>query len=239
MLVVMLHICAVANFSLFTHHFSLLNAQGVQSGKASFYSKRATGSRTANGERLHHDSLTCAHRSYPFGTLLRVTNVMNGQQVVVRVNDRGPFRKGRIIDLSWGAARAIGMISQGIAPVTVERLHETNIPYRPDADDIGVPRFEFELADIEPAGITPIWQQEAHIDQRKVQRSMRRTAREVAAEAAPPPASTVSTASTASPVSAKTPEPDVLDEINNKPNAAKAYLKRVKANSEKVKVNSE
>ena len=249
MLVVMLHICAVANYSLLTSHFSLLtshfslltglHAQGVQSGKASFYSKRATGSRTANGERLHHDSLTCAHRSYPFGTLLRVTNVMNGQQVVVRVNDRGPFRKGRIIDLSWGAARAIGMISQGIAPVTVERLHETNIPYRPDADDIGVPRFEFELADIEPAGITPIWQQEARIDQRKVQRSMRRTAREVAAEAAPPPASTVSTASTASPTSSKTPEPDVLDEINNKPNAAKAYLKRVKANSEKVKVNSE
>ena len=77
-----------------------------------------------------------------------------------------------------------------------------------------------------PTGITPIWQQEARIDQRKVQRSMRRTAREVAAEAAPPPASTVSTASTASPTSSKTPEPDVLDEINNKPNAAKAYLKR-------------
>ena len=229
MLTVMLHICAVANFSLFTHHFSLLNAQsvqGVQSGKASFYSKRATGSRTANGERLHHDSLTCAHRSYPFGTLLRVTNVMNGKQVVVRVNDRGPFRKGRIIDLSWGAARAIGMISQGIAPVTVERLRETNIPYRPDADDPDVPRFEFELADIAPTGITPIWQQEARIDQRKVQRSMRRTAREVAAEAAPPPASTASTVSTASPTSSKTPEPDVLDEINKKPNAAKAYLKR-------------
>ena len=229
MLTVMLHICAVANFSLFTHHFSLLNAQnvqGVQSGKASFYSKRATGSRTANGERLHHDSLTCAHRSYPFGTLLRVTNVMNGKQVVVRVNDRGPFRKGRIIDLSWGAARAIGMISQGIAPVTVERLRETNIPYRPDADDPDVPRFEFELADIAPTGITPIWQQEVRIDQRKVQRSMRRTAREVAAEAAPPPASTVSTVSTASPTSSKTPEPDVLDEINKKPNAAKAYLKR-------------
>ena len=226
MLTVMLHICAVANFSLFTHHFSLLNAQSVQSGKASFYSKRATGSRTANGERLHHDSLTCAHRSYPFGTLLRVTNVMNGKQVVVRVNDRGPFRKGRIIDLSWGAARAIGMISQGIAPVTVERLRETNIPYRPDADDPDVPRFEFELADIAPTGITPIWQQEVRIDQRKVQRSMRRTAREVAAEAAPPPASTVSTVSTASPTSSKTPEPDVLDEINKKPNAAKAYLKR-------------
>ena len=197
-----------------------LYAQGVQSGKASFYAKRATGSRTANGERLHHDSLTCAHRSYPFGTLLRVTNLMNGKQVVVRVNDRGPFRKGRIIDLSWGAARAIGMISQGIAPVTVERIRETNIPYRPENDDPEVPRFEFELADIAPTGITPIWQQEVRIDQRKVQHSMRQTVREVAAETTPPPAST------ASPNKSNTPEPDVLDEINAKPNAAKAYLKR-------------
>lgn len=60
----------------------------TQTGKASFYSKRATGSRTSNGERLHHDSLTCAHRTYPFGTLLRVTNERNGKQVIVRVTDR-------------------------------------------------------------------------------------------------------------------------------------------------------
>lgn len=62
----------------------------TQRGKASYYSKRATGARTSSGERLHHDSLTCAHRTYPFGTLLRVTNENNGKEVIVRVTDRGP-----------------------------------------------------------------------------------------------------------------------------------------------------
>lgn len=202
-----------------TLSFTLLNAQSVQSGKASFYSKRATGSRTANGERLHHDSLTCAHRSYPFGTLLKVTNVINGKQVVVRVNDRGPYRKGRIIDLSWGAAKAIGMIAQGIAPVTVERLKETTIPYMPEEDDPTVPKFEFELADITPIGMTPVWQQEMTIDQKKVQRSMRRTARESAEDARQAVTSAPSKA-------AKQSQQDAFDEINQKPNAAKAYLKR-------------
>ena len=123
----------------------LMVAAQTQSGKASYYSKRATGSRTANGERLHHDSLTCAHRSYPFGTILKVTNVLNGKQVFVRVNDRGPFRKGRIIDLSWGAAKAIGMIAQGIASVTVEKLDEINVPFKPE-DDV-LPKLELDVAD--------------------------------------------------------------------------------------------
>ena len=73
--------------------FTVLHAQ-QQSGRASYYSKRATGSRTASGERLHHDSLTCAHRSYPFGTMLKVTNLLNDKSVVVRVTDRGPFGRG-------------------------------------------------------------------------------------------------------------------------------------------------
>ena len=72
-------------------------AQDVQEGKASFYSMKFTGRRTANGERLHHDSLTCAHRTYPFGTQLKVTNPANGKSVIVRVTDRGPYVKGRII----------------------------------------------------------------------------------------------------------------------------------------------
>ena len=97
---IMLLFCAAANYSLFTIHFSLLNAQSVQTGKASYYAKKFTGRRTASGERLHHDSLTCAHRTYPFGTLLKVTNPANGKVVIVRVTDRGPYVKGRIIDLS-------------------------------------------------------------------------------------------------------------------------------------------
>ena len=80
-------------------------AQDVQEGKASFYSMKFTGRRTANGERLHHDSLTCAHRTYPFGTQLKVTNPANGKSVIVRVTDRGPYVKGRIIDLSVKAAQ--------------------------------------------------------------------------------------------------------------------------------------
>lgn len=169
--------------SLFTSHFSLLNAQSVQSGKASYYAKSWTGRRTSNGEHLHHDSLTCAHRSLPFGTLLKVTNLLNGKQVVVRVTDRGPFVKGRVVDLSWGAAKAIGMLAQGIAPVSVERVRTSTIPYKPEEDDPDVPKFEFELADIAPVGITPVWQREARIDPLKVQHSMSQTAAESEADA--------------------------------------------------------
>ncbi len=111
---------AVANSSLFTLHSSLLHAQSVQKGIASYYSKRATGRMTSSGERLHHDSLTCAHRTHKFGTLLKVHNPANDSVVIVKVNDRGPFGRGRIIDLSWSAARQIGILRQGIDPVVVE-----------------------------------------------------------------------------------------------------------------------
>lgn len=127
-----------------THTAVPVSAQ-TQRGKASFYSKRATGSRTSSGERLHHDSLTCAHRTYPFGTLLLVTNERNGRQVVVRVTDRGPHSRGRIIDLSHGAARRLGIIDQGVAMVKVERYHDTNIPYRPD--DKELPEIDFEVTE--------------------------------------------------------------------------------------------
>lgn len=121
-----------------------LHAQ-TQKGKASFYSKRATGSRTSSGERLHHDSLTCAHRTYPFGTLLKVTNERNGKWVVVRVTDRGPHSRGRIIDLSHAAAKRIGIINQGVATVKVERYHDSNIPYRLDEKDL--PEIDFEVTE--------------------------------------------------------------------------------------------
>ena len=91
-----------------------------QTGIASYYARRMTGARTASGEPLHHDSMTCAHRTYPFGTLLKVTNQSTGRSIVVRVNDRGPFVRGRIIDLSWGAARDLGILSQGLVKVTIE-----------------------------------------------------------------------------------------------------------------------
>ena len=134
---------ALFNFSLFSFHSSLLSAQTVQKGKATFYSKRATGTRTANGERLHHDSLTCAHRTYPFGTLLRVKNPANGKEVVVRVTDRGPFVRGRIIDLSWRAAKELGIIAAGVAMVEIEKVTTQNgIPFRQTDDDTQLPDFE-------------------------------------------------------------------------------------------------
>ena len=97
--------------------FISLHAQ--QRGKASFYSRQATGARTSSGERLHHRDFTCAHRTHPFGTLLKVKNLSHGKEVLVRVNDRGPFGRGRIVDLSWGAAKALGMLSQGVVDVEI------------------------------------------------------------------------------------------------------------------------
>jgi rare lipoprotein A len=88
----------------------------AQSGMASIYS----GGRTANGERAFAGALTAAHRTLPFGTQVRVTNRANGRSVVVRINDRGPFVRGRIIDLTPAGARALGF--SGTAPVEVEPL---------------------------------------------------------------------------------------------------------------------
>lgn len=117
-------------------------------GKASYYSKKATGARTASGERVHHDSLTCAHRTYPFGTLLKVRNLSNDREITVRVTDRGPFTRGRIIDLSYGAAQQLGMLAQGIAMVEVERLDEIRPPYRFDGIERGLPAINFDMGEL-------------------------------------------------------------------------------------------
>jgi rare lipoprotein A len=117
-------------------------------GKASYYSKRATGSRAASGERIHHDSLTCAHRSYAFGTLLKVKNLSNGREVVVKVTDRGPYGRGRIIDLSYAAAKELGMLADGIAMVEVKKMTNINPPYKLEDDEVetGLPDFEFDIS---------------------------------------------------------------------------------------------
>ncbi|QKD80850.1 septal ring lytic transglycosylase RlpA family protein [Thermoleptolyngbya sichuanensis A183] len=92
----------------------------VASGIASWYGPGFHGNRSASGEVFNQNAMTAAHRYLPFGTQVRVTNLNTGQSVVVRINDRGPFSRGRVIDLSAGAARAIGMIGSGIAPVSLE-----------------------------------------------------------------------------------------------------------------------
>lgn len=91
-------------------------------GIASFYGYDFAGNRTASGQRFNPEAMTAAHRSLPFGTKVRVTNTRNGRSVVLRINDRGPFIRGRIIDVSTGAARVLGMMGSGVAPVHVEVL---------------------------------------------------------------------------------------------------------------------
>ncbi|WP_243454778.1 septal ring lytic transglycosylase RlpA family protein [Meiothermus sp. CFH 77666] len=98
------------------------SAQAIQQGWASWYGPRFHGRRTANGERFNKFRLTAAHRTLPFNTRVRVTNLHNGRSVVVRINDRGPYIRGRIIDLSYAAARQLGMHRQGVIQVKVEIL---------------------------------------------------------------------------------------------------------------------
>ncbi|MFE0016335.1 septal ring lytic transglycosylase RlpA family protein [Mesorhizobium sp. NPDC059054] len=95
------------------------SSAAAQCGRASWY---ALHSKTASGERMNPSALTAAHRSLPFGTRLKVTNKNNGKTVVVRINDRGPFIKGRVLDLSRGAARQLGFVSSGHAAVCMARV---------------------------------------------------------------------------------------------------------------------
>jgi rare lipoprotein A len=89
-------------------------------GIASYYADEFHGRTTSNGETYDMHSLTAAHRTLPFDTTVRVTNLDNGLSVVVRINDRGPFKDDRVIDLSLGAAKKIGLITNGTAPVKLE-----------------------------------------------------------------------------------------------------------------------
>jgi peptidoglycan lytic transglycosylase len=113
----MIAIAIAASLSLGS--IGALNAASskTESGIASVYSYEA-GSRTASGQRLNPEALTAAHRSLPFGTKVHVTNKSNGKTVVVTINDRGPFVRGRIIDVTPAGARALGFA--GLAPVTIE-----------------------------------------------------------------------------------------------------------------------
>jgi rare lipoprotein A len=125
--------CALRGVALKPHFFAALVSAAIiapvsfngaahaesWTGKASFYSH---GTRTASGAKFQPGALTAAHRSLPFGTVLRVTNLANQRSVLVTVNDRGPFIGGRILDLSAGAATVIGMRQSGVAQVHIERL---------------------------------------------------------------------------------------------------------------------
>ena len=92
----------------------------TQTGKASYYDSKFNGRRTASGAKFRNSKLTAAHRSIPFGTKVKVTNLKNGKTVKVRINDRGPFVSGRILDLSRRAARRIDMVDDGVGTVKLE-----------------------------------------------------------------------------------------------------------------------
>ena len=89
-------------------------------GVASYYAHKYHGRATASGERFDMNAMTAAHRTLPFGTRVRVTNRNNGKSVLVRINDRGPFAKGRVIDLSLGAAKKLAMVDAGLAKVELQ-----------------------------------------------------------------------------------------------------------------------
>ena len=91
----------------------------LEHGLASYYSNKFAGRTTANGEAYHPHALSAAHRSLPFGTYVRVENLRNKKQVVVRINDRGPFTRGRIIDLSMRAARELSLVGDGVCEVSI------------------------------------------------------------------------------------------------------------------------
>jgi rare lipoprotein A len=101
----------------------LLASASVAVGQASWYGPGFYGNRTASGEVFRRGTLTAAHRYLAFGTKVRVTNLSNGRSAVVRINDRGPFHGGRIIDLAHGAAQELGVTSSGIAQVKLEVLN--------------------------------------------------------------------------------------------------------------------
>lgn len=94
----------------------------IQEGKASWYGREQHGGATASGQRFNMYELTAAHRTLRMGTRVRVINLRNGRNVIVRINDRGPYSRGRVIDVSYAAARQLGMLDAGIIPVRLEVL---------------------------------------------------------------------------------------------------------------------
>ena len=122
----MLGIVLAATVGLWTSCSSrppLLEPGGFEAvGLASYYGHKFHGRRTASGERYDMKAMTAAHPALAFGTRVEVTNLRNGRKVMVRINDRGPFIKGRIIDLSYAAAKQIGMLSRGVVKVSIRAV---------------------------------------------------------------------------------------------------------------------
>ena len=143
---------------LITALLSLTALHAQERGKASYYSNSLHGRRMSSGVKYHRDSMFCAHKRYELGQLLQVTNVSNGKSVIVKVADRGPHARGRIIDLSYAAAKAIGIISAGVAMVEVRPVkNNIVVPFKDDSKQ-ELPELDFEISsDLSPADYEPSW----------------------------------------------------------------------------------
>lgn len=145
-------------FLLLAHCSSLLAQGQVIKGNASYYADKFHGRRTASGEIYNKDSMTCAHLKYPFGTILKVRNPQNDRTVYVRVTDRGPYHKHRVIDLSRAAARELGIIQTGFSMVEITPFFPSEVPYLPNENGpLELP--ELDLLYMPAATFpVPIWQ---------------------------------------------------------------------------------
>ncbi len=122
-----------------------------QKGKASYYAAKFTGRRTASGERVDAKAMEAAHRTLPFNTLVEVTNLRNHRSVVVRINDRGPFSKRRIMDLTYAAAKALGLVSQGVGMVSLRVVGHAKHGRKSTISELTVPVVDSTLTDsVEP-----------------------------------------------------------------------------------------
>ena len=130
----------------------------IQTGTASFYADHYEGKKTANGEKYKHKNFTAAHKFLPFGTIVKVTNIENGESVEVRINDRGPYIADRVIDLSRAAAEKLKFINQGLAEVKIEVIDAgdgrsgTNRPIQVDQNIDTRAYFEIKVERENPSG---------------------------------------------------------------------------------------
>lgn len=144
--------------SLMTQH---VESQEITRGKASYYSDRLHGRLMSNGQKYHRDSLTCAHRKFPFGTRLLVRNVTNGKEVVVTVTDRGPYSKRYILDLSRAAASQLGIIRAGFCVCEITPIQEDINPslLRPEDETEELPKLILNC-DTMATFPNPAWQRD-------------------------------------------------------------------------------
>ena len=145
-------------FTLIASFFVSVAVAQVQTGKASFYADKFDGHSTASGEKYRHNKLTGAHKTLPFGTKVKLTNLANNQTVEVTINDRGPYVDGRIIDVSRSAAEQLGFTNQGLAEVKLEIVDagdgKSHDPGRP-IEHVAVDEnefYEFEITRHKPKG---------------------------------------------------------------------------------------